>query len=139
VTAETLVLDSQALSAIVRKDRRIQVILTAARHNDRRTVVPAVVLAEVMTGGPGDAAYWHAVGRLVLADTTPPIAARAGALRERATAVRKKKRDLTVDAIVAATAQDFAPSVIATSDPADMTLLAPQPDVRVLAVRPGQP
>ena len=134
MTAETLVLDSEALSAIVRKDRRIQVVLAAARQNDRRTVVPAVALAEVMTGGPGDAACWHVVGRLVLADTTPHIAARAGALRERATAARKKKRDLTVDAIVAATAHALAPSVIATGDPADMTLLATEPDVRVLAV-----
>ncbi|MCL2466746.1 MAG: twitching motility protein PilT [Micrococcales bacterium] len=134
MTAETLVLDSQALRAIVRKDRRIQVILAAARQNDRRTVVPAVVLAEVMTGGPGDAAYWHTVGRLVLTDTTPSIAARAGALRERATAVQKKKRDLTVDAIVTATAQEFAPSIVTTGNPADMTLLAPRPDVRVLAV-----
>jgi len=147
VTGETLVLDSEALSAVVRQDRRIQVVLAAARHNDRRPVVPAVVLAEVMTGGSDDAAYWHVVGRLVLADTTPRIAARAGALRERAVAARKKKRDLTVDAIVAATAQEFAPAVIATGDPADMTLLAAEVDstpagrpapgragVRVLAV-----
>ena len=134
MTAETLVLDSEALSGLVRHDRRIQVVLAAARQNDRRPVVPAVVLAEVMTGGPGDAAYWHVVGRLVLTDTTPRIAARAGALRERAAAVRRKKRDLTVDALVAATAHELAPAVVATGDPADMALLAPEPGVRVLAV-----
>jgi predicted nucleic acid-binding protein len=103
------------------------------RANDQRVVVPAVVLAELITGRPADAAIWHAVGRLVIQDITAPIAAAAGRLRERASAARLKKRDLTVDALVAATAASFAPSVLLTGDPADFALLAPE-GVRIVAI-----
>jgi hypothetical protein len=71
---------------------------------------------------------------LSTADLTPRVAARAGALRQRAGLTRAKKRDLTVDAMVAATAEEHTPAVILTGDPADMVLLTADLDVRVIDV-----
>lgn len=59
---------------------------------------------------------------------------RAGALRARADSGRRKKRDLTVDAIVAATAAELAPSVVITADKPDLELLVDGYDVKVSAV-----
>jgi hypothetical protein len=60
------------------------------------------------------------------------IGYRAGALRARATTGRRKARDLTADALVAATALELAPPVVVlTSDVADLTLLLAETDVRV--------
>jgi predicted nucleic acid-binding protein len=134
VNVAAFVFDSEALAAVVRKDRRVQVIMASAVANDQRIVVPVVVLAELMTGGPKDAAYWHVVNRLFLCDATAKIAARAGALRERAIENRKKKRDLTLDALVAATAESFSPAMIVTGDADDMELLTAATEVRVLSL-----
>jgi hypothetical protein len=45
--------------------------------------------------------------------------------------VRRKKRDLTVDAIVAATAVELAPSVVITGDASDLALLLDGFDVKI--------
>ena len=67
--------------------------------------------------------------------TFPKVSAmRAGALRTRAEKVRRKKRDLTVDAIVAATAVELAPSVVITADRSDLELLVDGFDVKVSAL-----
>lgn len=58
----------------------------------------------------------------------------AGALRARADTVRRKKRNLTVDGIVAATAVWVAPSVVNTADKPDLELLVDGYDVKVSAV-----
>jgi len=87
-----------------------------------------------MTGAPSDAAYWQVLKKLAVVDTTARIAARAGALREAASAARRKKRDLTVDAIVAATAHEFTPAAIITGDPDDMALLVSGPGITVTAI-----
>jgi predicted nucleic acid-binding protein len=134
VSGPTLILDSAAFSSISRQEPSGQVILMAALANDQRVVVPTVVLAEVMTGKANDAAHWHTLGRLVVCDATARIAARAGALREHAESVRRKKRDLTVDAIVASTAMEYAPAVILTADVGDMSLLLSSPEIRVVQV-----
>lgn len=61
---------------------------------------------------------------------------RAGALRARAGRVRRKRRDLTVDAIVAATAVELPRSVVITADKPDLDLelLVDGFDVKVSAV-----
>ena len=59
---------------------------------------------------------------------------RAGALRTRADRARRKKRDLTVDAVVAATAVELAPSVVLTADKPDLELLVEGFDVKISAV-----
>lgn len=86
-----------------------------------------------MTGHPADAALRHVVNRLV-PDTTVATAAHAGALRMRTEHLRRKKRDLTVDAIVAATAVALAPSVIITGDPADLSALITDADVHIVSL-----
>ena len=90
--------------------------LAAAQRADHRVLIPAVILAEVATGAPSDAAIWQILGTIPTVDLPQSVAMRAGALRTRAEKVRRKKRDLTVDAIVAATAVELAPSVVITAD-----------------------
>jgi predicted nucleic acid-binding protein len=129
-----LVLDSQGLTALTYLTGRGPAILRASSRMAQRIVVPAVVLAEVLTGKAADAAYWRALKGMTVCSTTLSIAARAGELREQAAAARHKKRDLTIDAIVAATAQEFSPAVIVTGDPADLALLTPGAGVKVLGI-----
>lgn len=131
----TVVLDSGGLSGAATHDPGLHALLTAAVRLGSRVVVPAVVLAETISGRRSDAAVWHTVNRLVVEDLTRDVAAEAGALRERAEGVRAKKKDLTVDALVAATARRHAPSLVVTSDPGDLRLLCDGADVVVLHPR----
>lgn len=132
--ARVLILDSEAVSALAEQRRGMAERLAAAQQADHRVLIPAVVLAEVATGAPSDAAIWHVLGKIPTLDLPQGVAMRAGALRTRAERVRRKKRDLTVDAIVAATAVELAPSVVITSDQADMELLVEGFDVKVSVV-----
>lgn len=134
MTGRTLVLDSEAVSALARRDQQMLAALTAAQEANLRVLVPAVVLTELMTGRPTDAAVWHVVNRVVVVDVTAGIAAQAGALRERGSRTRSKKRDLTVDAIVAAVATAHAPSLLVTADPSDMSLLTAGANVTTATV-----
>lgn len=130
----TLILDSEAVSALADKRRGMAERLAAALQGDHRVLIPSVVLAELATGGPRDAALWHLLARLPTVELNATVAMRAGGLREQAEARRRKKRDLTVDAVVAATAVDLAPSVILTGDPKDLRLLVGDADVTVSAI-----
>lgn len=132
--ARVLILDSEAVSALAEKRQGMAERLTAAQQADHRVLIPAVVLAEVATGAPTDAAIWHVLRRIPTLDLPEGVAMRAGALRARAERVRRKKRDLTVDAIVAATAVELAPSVVLTADKADLEVLVERFDVRVSQV-----
>ena len=129
-----VILDSEAVSALAEQRKGIAERLAAALQADHRVLIPAVVLAEVATGTPTDAAIWHVLGRVPTIDLTPEVSMRAGALRERVGGQRRKKRDLTVDAIVAATAVALAPSVVITADKPDLELLLGDFDVKVSAV-----
>jgi hypothetical protein len=130
-----VVLDSQSISALA-YGPSLAVLdrVKAARNLCAQVVFPTVILAEVLTGKPTDAAIWRIVNTLIPIDLTTDIAATAGRLREQAHSVRRKKRDLTVDAIVAATAIAGAPSLLITGDPADMTLLSHGNDVRIVPI-----
>lgn len=133
--SRTVVLDSGGLSGAVTHDPDLHALLTAAVRMGSRVVVPAVVLAETITGRQTDAAVWHTVNRLVVEDLSRDVAGEAGALRERAESVRAKKKDLTVDALVAAAARRHAPSLVVTTDPDDLRLLCDGADVVVLHPR----
>ena len=128
----TVVLDAEALAALAQRRLGMAERLEAARRGDHRVVIPAVVIAEVMSGSADDASVWHVLRRVPVIDLDASIAARAGALRVRAE--RRKKRDLTVDAIVAATALRVAPAAVLTGDVHDLDLLFEGEDVRVLSV-----
>lgn len=132
--ARVLILDSEAVSALAEKRRGMAERLAAAQAADHRVLIPAVVLAEVATGAPTDAAIWHVLAKIPTVDLPQGVAMRAGALRTRADSVRRKKRDLTVDAIVAATAVELAPCVVITADTSDLELLVDGFDVKVSAV-----
>lgn len=132
--ARVLILDSEAVSALAEKRKGMAERLAAAQQADHRVLIPAVVLAEVATGAPTDAAIWHVLSKIPTVDLPQGVSMRAGALRTRAERVRRKKRDLTVDAIVAATAVELAPSVVITADKSDLELLVDGFDVKVSAV-----
>jgi predicted nucleic acid-binding protein len=132
--ARVLILDSEAVSALAEQRKGMAERLAAAQQADHRVLIPAVVLAEVATGAPTDAAIWHVLGKIPIVDLPQEVAMRAGALRSRAEKSRRKKRDLTVDAIVAATAVQLAPSVVITADKSDLELLVDGFDVKVSAV-----
>ena len=132
--ARALILDAEAVSALAEQRAGMAERLAAAQQSDHRVLIPAVVLAEVATGAPTDAAIWHVLSKIPTLDLPQGVAMRAGALRTRAERVRRKKRDLTVDALVAATAVELAPSVVLTGDTSDFELLVDGYDVRVSAV-----
>ena len=132
--ARVLILDSEAVSALAENRKGMAERLAAARQADHRVLIPAVVLAEVATGAPTDAAIWHVLARIPTVDLPQRVAMRAGALRSRADQVRRMKRDLTVDAIVAATAVELAPSVVITADKPDLELLVDGFNVKVSAI-----
>jgi len=132
--ARVLILDSEAVSALAEQRQGMVERLAAAREADHRVLIPTVVLAEVATGAPTDAAIWHVLGRIPTVDLPRSVSMRAGTLRARADSVRRKKRDLTVDAIVAATAVELAPSVVITADEPDLELLVDGFDVKVSAI-----
>jgi len=132
--ARVLILDSEAVSAIAENRKGTAERLAAAQQADHRILIPAVVLAEVATGAPSDAAIWHVLSKIPTLDLPQGVAMRAGGLRTRAERVRRKKRDLTVDAIVAATAVELAPSVVITADKSDLELLVDGFDVKISAL-----
>ncbi len=127
----TVVLDCAGLSQAVAKDSAVHTVMTAAARKGCRVLVPAVVLAEVLTGRARDAQVWHTVNRLVVEPVDREIGGEAGPLRERARSARKKARDLTVDAIVAAIARRHAPSMVLTCDDNDLALLCDGADIVV--------
>lgn len=132
----TVVLDTEAVAAASRNEPGMRARLAAARRNEQRVVVPAIVLAELITGKPTDARVWQVLSRLPTIDITGAMAAQAGALREQVEPVRRKKRDLTVDAVVAAVATALQPSVIVTADTDNHRLLTAGHDVKVASTNP---
>jgi predicted nucleic acid-binding protein len=117
--ARVLILDSEAVSALAERRKGFAERLAAAQQADHRVLIPAVVLAQVATGAPTDAAVWHVLSKVRTLDLPQGVSMRAGVLHTRAERVRRKKRDLTVAAIVAATAIELAPSVVVTADKSD--------------------
>ena len=128
---ETIVLDSGAVIGLARSDGKLRQIFKAAREDGAEFRVPIVVVAETVRGnGPRDAPI-----NLVLAQTEPRhpltevIARRAGQLLGAARSFS------TIDALIVAEALDCAPSVVWTSDPADVRqLLGDHPGVVVESI-----
>lgn len=127
----TVVLDCDGLFRAAARDPLALAWLANAVSQHQRVLVPAVILAEVLTGKASDAQVWHTVNRLVVVPADRQVAGEAGPLRERATLVRRKKKDLTVDSIVVAVARQHAPSLVLTCDVEDFTVLCDGADVLV--------
>ena len=128
--APTVVLDASALTDLADGERRMLGWMAAVLDEDSAFVISAVTLAETTDGTARDAKVRRALGSLRVVDAGPAIGFRAGALRSRVR--RRKARDLTVDGIVAATAESLpGPVVVVTSDPGDFGLLLAGSDVKV--------
>lgn len=122
-----MTLDSGALTAAAAGDARVRASLTAFRRNDVEVVLPAVVLTESTTGdGPRDARINLLVKGCAVEPVTEVIARRAAALRHRV-----GRPELTMNAVVVATAEQVGGGALLTRDLADCTVLAADTRVRV--------
>lgn len=135
VRPQSILLDAEALSALASGERAMQAWAEVARRTDSIFYASAATLAEVTDGTSRDARIRQVAKLVRLVDVDDALGYRAGALRAGAAGHRKKPRDLTVDAIVAATASSLvAPAVVLTSDSGDLELLLVDTDVQVLAI-----
>jgi predicted nucleic acid-binding protein len=112
-----LALDSGALIA-AEKDSRVEAVIRKWLREGATIVIPAVVIAEVVRGGPKDAVVNRLINAVSFtADTTETIARAAGQRLGRGTTD-------TIDAIVVATAEAHQATDILTTDPNDIGRLA---------------
>ena len=137
VRPHAFLLAAEALSALSVADRRMQSWATVARRTGSTLHASTLTLAEVTDGRDRDAAVHRIVKAIRLIEVTDRIGFVAGRLRAAATPARPKPRDLTVDAVLAATALTLpSPAVVITSDPGDLQILLDGTPVRVEAIGP---
>lgn len=117
----SIVLDTGALSALADGSRAMQAWAEVARRTDSVLYASTVTLAEATDGSAArDTRLRIAAKAVRLLDVTPDLGYSAGALRAKA-AGRRKARDATIDALIAATAAAVpAPAVVLTSDVGDL-------------------
>jgi predicted nucleic acid-binding protein len=131
VRPQSILLDAEALSALARGEKRMQAWLEAARRTDSDLYASTATLAEVTAGTSRDARVRQVAEAIRLVEVTEDIGYTAGTLRA-AAAGRRKPRDLTMDALVAATAARLAPPVVVlTSDRGDLERLLSATDALV--------
>lgn len=118
-----LVLDSGAVSALARRDRRTAALLVVLRREGLwPPIVPAAVMVECVTGRPGPDANVNRLLKTCDIDTDlpEPTARRAAQLRFRA------RRGSVVDALVVAWAEPGGR--VLTGDASDLRALAAHAD-----------
>jgi len=131
-TPHTFLLDAHALTLYSDDARAMQPWLALAQSTDSSFCISAVTLAETTDGSPRDANVRRAVKSMECIEVSEAIGYEAGRLRTKAANLRHKPRDLTVDALIAATALSlYPPVVVLTSDTPDMELLLEGTSVRV--------
>ena len=119
--SDRVVLDSGAVSALSRNDERIRLALTGAIRSGARVTVPTAVIAESTTGDPRRDAATNRVLKLATpVSLDERLARKSAAIRH----AMRARRSGTIDAIVVATADHVAGSVILTTDPHDLLPLA---------------
>jgi predicted nucleic acid-binding protein len=120
----SVLLDAEAVSAYAAGSVTVFPLVAAARRAGATLCASSATLAEATDGSARDAVVRRAMRAVETRPVTDEIGYRAGALRARSAASRKKPRALTVDALVAATALTLpSPVVVLTSDPDDMVSL----------------
>lgn len=135
VRPHSVLLDAEAFSALANGERRMQAWAEVVRRTDSVLHASTVTLAEVSDSSPRDARVRQAAKAVRLVNVGSEIGYLAGVLRAGAVKGRRKARDLTVDALVAATALSLTPpTVVLTSDPDDLQLLLAGQDVKVALV-----
>lgn len=128
----SVLLDAGALSALAASERRLQAWATVARRTDSVLYSSTVTLAETTDGSARDALVRRAAKSVRLIPVSDAIGYRAGALRAAAASGRRKPRDLTMDALVAATALTLPPpAVVLITDASDLRRLLLDTDVAV--------
>ncbi|MFC7621677.1 PIN domain-containing protein [Microlunatus sp. GCM10028923] len=132
IRPHSILLDAEALSALATGARIMQAWATVARRSDSVLHASAITLVEVTDGTARDSAVRRISKALRIDPVTEEIGYTAGRLRAAAASARRKPRDLTVDAIVAATALALpAPVVVLTGDPGDLGMLLAGAEVGV--------
>ena len=128
--AERLILDSGAIIALSRSEERARAYLWRALELDADVVVPVVVLAETLRGGPRDA---HVNRVLKAIGEIEPTSVATGRLAGSLLGSTGKVDTVdTIDAIVVAEALTRGGGRILTSDPDDLGELAEShPSVRI--------
>lgn len=124
-----LILDSGAVLAAVRRDRRVRGFLEVAYRDGVPIVVPPIVVTQVIRGGARDAEANRLFHNAYLPFVGERLARAAGQL------LAASGLSDAADAQVVAEAQRLAPSIILTSDPNDIgRLTASVAGVRVIAI-----
>lgn len=131
----SIVLDSQALSLYAESSAVMHPWIAAALRMNSILHISTVTLAETTDGSARDANIRRVVKNMNRIYVSEAIAYEAGRLRARATGLRRKPRDVTIDALVASTALSLRPPIIVlTSDEYDLTLLLEGTGVHVYKV-----
>lgn len=131
----SIILDSEALSLVAADAASARAWMAVAVRTDSVLYASAATLAEVTDGSGRDALIRRATAFVRIEPVTADTGFQAGRLRAAAKNSRKKARDLTVDAIVAATALALpTPVVVVTSDPGDLELLLATTTVKVMPI-----
>ncbi len=115
-----LILDSGAVIALAHDNAAVRTYVELAIERQILVVVPAVVVAETIRGGPRDAPVNQVLKRVKIAPVTEETARLAGSLRARV----EGQSDVTVDALVVAEAVLGDSGVVLTGDPDDLSALA---------------
>ena len=130
-----IVLDAHALTGLAEESKELLAWAVWAKRSDSSFYVSTLTLAETTDGSARDARIRREVKMVNVVPVTEQIGYAAGRLRARAAKVRKKPRDLTVDAVVAATAMSLCPPVVVlTCDKPDLDLLLDDTGVTVEAI-----
>ncbi len=131
----SILLDAHAVSLLAANEKAMLGWSVVAQRTGSDLYVSAVTLAEVTDGTARDARVRRVAKAVEVLPVTEGRGFEAGRLRARATGIRRKPRDLTVDALVAATAIALPrPTVVLTSDPGDLELLLAGTGVKVAKV-----
>lgn len=129
--SDRVFLDAEALTAYARGARHFVPLAIASERLDAELHASALTLAEVTDGSGRDVVIRRVASAIEIHDTTAAIGFEAGRLRARTARGRRKARDLTVDAVVAASAVAARATVVLTSDLADLERLLEGMGVRV--------
>jgi predicted nucleic acid-binding protein len=126
----SVVLDAQALSKLAAGDRTLKALWTQASHRDGkvRLFTAASTLAEVLRGGPRDAAVHRTLSIVQVTDVTQQVGRKAGELLG---TTGLSGHRCALDALLAAVAlAQERPVILATSDPRDLAKLTEEPGRR---------
>jgi hypothetical protein len=121
----TVVLDAQGLVKLAHGDPAVRARAREAIQRGGEVVTAASTLTEVLRGGPRDAPVYQALKHVRVIVISAELGRKAGELLG---ATGPSGHDSTVDALLATVAlAQSRPTLLVTSDPADMARLTEEP------------